>query len=120
MSGRWRGIVCYDGECSICTGFVTRWGHRMRRAGFRLATLQSPLIQRRLHLQGTPDEMKLITARGEVIGGAEAVVAIAEGLGFPHDLATVARTPLIMPLLRHLYATVAKHRSCVGGVCRTK
>ena len=120
MSGRWRGIVCYDGECSICTGLVARWGHRLRRAGFRLATLQSPLIQQRLNLHGTPDEMKLITARGEVIGGAEAVVAIAEGLGFPHDLAAVARTPLVMPLLRHLYATVAKYRSCVGGICRIK
>ena len=64
--------------------------------------------------------MKLITARGQVLGGAEAVVAIAEGLGLPHDLATVARTPLIMPLLRHLYAAVAKHRSCVGGICRIK
>jgi predicted DCC family thiol-disulfide oxidoreductase YuxK len=120
MNSRWRGIVCYDGDCSICTGFVARWGHRMRRAGFRLATLQSPVIQQRLNLRGTPDEMKLITARGQVVGGAEAVVAIAEGLGFPHDLANVARTPIVMSLLRHLYAVVAKHRSCANDVCRTK
>jgi predicted DCC family thiol-disulfide oxidoreductase YuxK len=118
MNRRPRGIVCYDGECSICTGLVTRWGHRLRRAGFRLAPLQAPSIQRRLGLTGIPDEMKLITAQGEVIGGADAVVVIAEGLGMSHDLATSARSPLIRPLLRKLYAAVAKHRSCVGGACR--
>ena len=78
MTRRPRGIVCYDGECTICTGLVTRWGHRMRRAGFRLAPLQAPEIQRRLGLTGIPDEMKLITPQGQVIGGADAVVAIAE------------------------------------------
>jgi len=120
MTRRPRGIVCYDGECSICTGMVARWGHRMRRAGFRLAPLQLPAIQRRLGLTGIPNEMKLITADGQIIGGADAVVAIAEGLGLPHDLAASARSPLVGPLLRQLYAVVAKHRSCVGGVCRIR
>ncbi|HEX3133480.1 MAG TPA: DCC1-like thiol-disulfide oxidoreductase family protein [Planctomycetota bacterium] len=120
MNRRPRGIVCYDGECSICTGLVTRWGHRLRRAGFRLVPLQAPSIQRRLGLNGIPDEMKLITAMGDVIGGADAVVAIAEGLGLSHDLAASARSPLIRPMLRQLYAVVAKHRSCVGGSCRIR
>jgi predicted DCC family thiol-disulfide oxidoreductase YuxK len=120
MNRRPRGIVCYDGECSICTGLITRWGHRLRRAGFRLAPLQLPAIQRRLSLTGIPDEMKLITAQGEIIGGADAVVAIVEGLGLSHDLAEGARSPLIRPLLRQLYAAVAKHRSCAGGACRIR
>lgn len=120
MTRRPRGIVCYDGECTICTGLVTRWGHRMRRAGFRLAPLQMPAIQRRLGITRVPDEMKLITATGEVIGGADAVVAIAEGLGLSHDLALGARSPLVGPLLRLLYAVVAKHRSCAGGQCRIR
>ena len=118
MNRRPRGIVCYDGECAICTGLVTRWGHRMRRAGFRLAPLQAPEVQRRLGLTGIPDEMKLITPQGQIVGGADAVVAIAEGLGLSHDLAEGARSPLVRPLLRQLYAAVAKHRSCAGGACR--
>lgn len=115
---RARGIVCYDGECSLCTNLIGRWGHRMRRAGFRLAPLQLPAIQRRLGITGIPDEMKLLTPQGEIIGGADAVVAIAEGLGLSHDLAQGARSPLVGPLLRQLYAVVAKHRGCVTGVCR--
>lgn len=115
-----RGIVCYDGECSLCLGLIGRWGHRMRRAGFRLAPLQLPAIQRRLGITHVPDEMKLITATGEVIGGADAVVAIAEGLGLSHDLALGARSPLVGPLLRQLYAVVAKHRSCVDGACQIR
>ncbi len=115
-----RGIICYDGECTLCTGLITRWGHRLRRAGFRLAPLQMPAIQRRLGLSGIPDEMKLITADGQIIGGADAVIAIAEGLGLSHDLVEGARSPLVGPLLRQLYVVVAKHRRCAGGVCRIR
>jgi predicted DCC family thiol-disulfide oxidoreductase YuxK len=120
MTCRSRGIVCYDGECPLCTGLIGRWGHRLRRAGFRLAPLQLPAIQRRLGITGIPDEMKLITPQGVIFGGADAVVAIAEGLGLAHDLATGARSPLVGPLLRQLYAVVAKHRSCAGDVCRVR
>ncbi len=117
---RARGIVCYDGECPLCMNLIGRWGHRMRRAGFHLAPLQLPAIQRRLGITGIPDEMKLLTPEGDIIGGADAVVAIAEGLGLSHDLAQGARSPLVGPLLRQLYAVVAKHRACVGGTCRIR
>ncbi len=120
MNRRPHGIVCYDGECSLCTGMISRWGHRLRRAGFRLAPLQTPWVRQRLLLTGVPDEMKLIMADGQVLGGADAVIAIAEGLGLAHDLAESARTPLVKPLLRQLYAVVAKHRTCAGGVCRIR
>lgn len=114
---RSRGIVCYDGACPLCMNLIGRWGNRMRRAGFRLAPLQLPAIQRRLGITRVPDEMKLITPDGRIIGGADAVVSIAEGLGLSHDLARGARSPLIGPLLRQLYAVVAKHRSCASDAC---
>lgn len=118
MMKRARGIVCYDGECPLCLGLINRWGRSLRRAGFRLAALQAPWVQRRLGLSGVPDEMKLIAADGRVLGGADAVLAIAEGLGLAHDLVQGARSALVMPLLRRFYVAVAKHRACVGGVCR--
>jgi predicted DCC family thiol-disulfide oxidoreductase YuxK len=115
---RTRGIVCYDGQCRLCLGLINRWGRALRRAGFRLARLQDPWVQRRLGLGGIPDEMKLITGDGQVLGGAEAVIALAEGLGLSPVLAAGARSPLVMPLLRRFYVAVAKHRACIGGVCR--
>lgn len=115
---RTRGIVCYDGECPLCLGLINRWGHRLRSAGFTLARLQAPWIQRHLGLTGIPDEMKLIAADGRVLGGADAVLAIAEGIGLAHALVQGARSALVMPALRRFYVAVAKHRACVGGVCR--
>jgi predicted DCC family thiol-disulfide oxidoreductase YuxK len=117
---RSQGIVCYDADCPLCTNLIGRWGHRLRRAGFRLAPLQLPAVQRRLGIARVPDEMKLITADGTIIGGADAVVAIAEGLGLSHDLAAGARSGLFGPLVRRLYAVVAKHRPCSGGACRIR
>jgi predicted DCC family thiol-disulfide oxidoreductase YuxK len=117
---RTRGIVCYDGECSLCANLIGRWGHRLRRAGFRLAPLQLPAIQRRLGITRVPDEMKLITPQGRIMGGADAVVAIAEGLGLSHGIARGARSPLVRPLLRQLYAVVARHRGCADDVCRIR
>ncbi len=120
MRGRPRGLVCFDGECTLCLGLINRWGHRLRRAGFRLVTLQAPSIQRRRGRARIPHEMKVINAHGAVVGGVDAVVAIAEGLGLSHDLAAGARSPLIRPLLRRLYVAVAKHRRCAGGGCRLR
>jgi predicted DCC family thiol-disulfide oxidoreductase YuxK len=118
MMRRTRGIVCYDGECRLCLGLINRWGQRLRAAGFSLARLQAPWVQQRLGLRGIPDEMKLISADGRVLGGADAVVAIAEGLGLAHALAEGARSALVMPVLRRFYVAVAKHRACVDGACR--
>jgi predicted DCC family thiol-disulfide oxidoreductase YuxK len=118
MMRRTCGIVCYDGECPLCLGLIKRWGRAMRRSGFRLARLQDAWVQRRLGLTGIPDEMKLIAADGEVIGGADAVLAIAEGLGLPHDLVQGARSALVMPVLRRFYVAVAKHRACIAEACR--
>lgn len=115
---RTRGIVCYDGECPLCLGLINRWGRGLQRAGFRLARLQTAWVQRRLGLSGIPDEMKLIAADGRVLGGADAVLAIAEGIGLAHSLVQGARSTLVLPVLRRFYVAVAKHRACVGGVCR--
>lgn len=115
---RTRGIVCYDGECPMCLGLINRWGRNLHRAGFRLARLQTAWVQRRLGLTGIPDEMKLIAADGRVLGGADAVLAIAEGIGLAHAVVQGARSALVMPVLRRFYVAVAKHRACVGGVCR--
>jgi predicted DCC family thiol-disulfide oxidoreductase YuxK len=115
---RTRGIVCYDGECPLCLGLINRWGRALRRAGFRLARLQTDWVQRRLGLTGVPDEMKLIVSDGRVLGGADAVLAIAEGLGLAHAIVEGARSAVVMPVLRRFYVAVAKHRACVGGTCR--
>ena len=115
---RTRGIVCYDGECPLCLGLINRWGRSLHRAGFRIARLQTAWVQRRLGLSGIPDEMKLIAADGRVLSGADAVLAIAEGIGLAHALVQGARSTLIIPVLRRFYVAVAKHRACVGGVCR--
>ncbi len=113
-----RGIVCYDGACSICRKFISLFGVRLRKAGFRLAQLQEPEIQRRLGLIGVPNEMKLILPHGPVLGGIDAVITLSEALGLGHDLAATARSLLVRPALDQLYRLIAKHRRCSAGTCR--
>ena len=113
-----RGIVCYDGACSICRKLISLFGVRLRKAGFRIAQLQDPDIQRRLGLMAVPDEMKLILPHGPVQGGIDAVITLSEALGMGRDLAATARSSLLRPALDQLYRLVAKHRRCSGGTCR--
>ena len=113
-----RGIVCYDGACSICRKLISLFGVRLRKAGFRFAQLQDPEIQRRLGVMGVPDEMKLILPHGPVQGGIDAVITLSEALGMGHDLAATARGVFMRPLLHQFYKYIAKHRRCAGGTCR--
>jgi predicted DCC family thiol-disulfide oxidoreductase YuxK len=107
-----RGIVCYDAQCSLCTGFINRWRTRLLKAGFRLAPLQSPSIQKRLGISEVPDEMKLIAWDGKIIGGASAIIAIAESLGAPYVMTASARSPMVLPTLNKMYEYVARNRTC--------
>jgi predicted DCC family thiol-disulfide oxidoreductase YuxK len=115
---RHRGIVCYDGNCSICRQLIGLFGKRLRLVGFRLAKLQDSFIRQRLGIQGIPDEMKLWLPNGQVLGGVDAVITLSEALGIGHDLAESARSPIMRPTLQIMYRFVAKHRRCANGTCR--
>jgi len=115
-----RGWVLYDGDCSLCLGMVDRFAGTLRRRGFDLNPLQAPWVVERLALP--PDrlleEMKVLTAGGEVIGGAEAVLYLSRAIWWAWPLYAVGRIPVMKPVLRRAYRWVAERRHCAGGVCQ--
>ena len=110
----------YDGECPVCLGLARRWQGRLARHGFGLDTLQGPRARRAFPLpeQELLREMRLLTASGAALGGADALLAIAAAIPILAPFSRVAGLPPLRPLLRAGYAFFARHRTCRTGSCR--
>ncbi len=89
----------------------------LSRHGFACAALQSPWAQRRLALNGVPDEMKLLLPHGRLLGGARALVMIAQAMPWSRALAVSARLAPVMAALDASYRFVAAHRGCRAADC---
>jgi predicted DCC family thiol-disulfide oxidoreductase YuxK len=110
-------VLFYDRDCRWCRRLVRLAGGTLRRHGFAYAALQSPWAQRRLALHGVPDEMKLLLPQGGVLGGARALVALAEAVPWSRALAQGARLAPVMAALDASYRFVAAHRGCRAALC---
>ena len=112
--------LCFDASCPFCSTIVSRFQIILQRRGFEPAPLQAAWVAARLGLPpGTiPDEMKLLLPRGDVLGGADAVVRIAGTIWWAWPVYLAARVPGAMHLFRWLYRRVAERRACGNGACR--
>jgi hypothetical protein len=62
--------------------------------------------------------MRVVTHRGTVFGGADALMYLSHFVCKP--LVPLTRIPGAKPLLRAVYRWVARHRSCNSGACRVR
>jgi predicted DCC family thiol-disulfide oxidoreductase YuxK len=106
------GWVLYDGDCSLCTGSIQRFGSVLRRAGFTPATLQST------RPTGPLTEMIVLLPDGRTFGGADALVQIARCVWWTWPLYALTKFPGVVPLMRVAYRRLAADRYCLGGACR--
>ena len=102
-----RGRVLYDGGCPVCTGLARRFEARLAGMGFDVA----PLGER------NPEEMKVVTGGGAVLGGADGLVYLLGKSGMASPLALLFRLPGMMLAARRVYRWIAARRGCVGGRC---
>ncbi len=111
------GWVFYDAHCRLCSGLINRLRGPLVRRGYLAAPLQRGWVQERLGLrpERALDEMRVLTAGGEILGGADAVVHLAKRIWWAWPLAAVAQIPGALPVLRSLYRFVARRRRCVAG-----
>ena len=114
LTGPW---VLYDGTCRICRGGAARFGPMLRRRGFRLATLQSP-VGRQFATDGR-DEMKVVTRDGRLLGGAEGVAHICKCIWWARPVAIAWRFRFCRTLMRRLYRWIADRRHCTPAGCPT-
>jgi predicted DCC family thiol-disulfide oxidoreductase YuxK len=109
--------VFYDGECPLCISAVARFAPMLRRHHFDLAPLQMSWTQKRLGLKpGEPlGEMKLLTAEGQIYGGANALAQIARRIWWAWPLFALTQIPGALVLLRTIYHHIAANRHCLNG-----
>ncbi|HEY0455186.1 MAG TPA: DCC1-like thiol-disulfide oxidoreductase family protein [Verrucomicrobiae bacterium] len=114
-----RGWVLYDAECPRCCTWAKRWEAALTRRGFDIAPLQSPWLAECLDMKvaNPPAEMLVLTPAGQVYGGADALIFIAQTIWWAVPFAWCAKAPGVRPLLRQCYAWVAAHRKCGSGYC---
>jgi len=87
--------------------------------------LQSPAVRAALglHDEDLLAEMRVITARGIVFGGADAIVYLAKVIRRGRIFFALACLPGVKPLLRWMYRRIARNRGCgtgTGDTCRTR
>jgi predicted DCC family thiol-disulfide oxidoreductase YuxK len=115
-----KGWVFYDGECALCRGWVERTYAIVLRRGYHFVPLQTPFARARLGLEADEPlrEMKLLTARGNIFGGADALVQIVRAIWWLWPFYAFAQVPGVQPLLRILYHRLAANRHCLGNQCK--
>jgi predicted DCC family thiol-disulfide oxidoreductase YuxK len=119
-----RGWVFFDADCALCIRWAERLRHRLERAGFELAPLQSSIARAKLGPGNSTDdllaEMRVATPDGVVRGGADAVLYLAENIGGGIAIRFLRNVPGTRPTLRALYRHIARTRTCRAGTCRAR
>jgi predicted DCC family thiol-disulfide oxidoreductase YuxK len=117
--------VLYDRDCSFCA-WTAMWLRRLDRAGrLRFAPLQlasgdrsDPLIATAVADRRLEAELHVVDARGVVIAGGEAALAIGLVLQFRPLARPLARTRRGRRLASLAYDWVARHRDLLARLVR--
>jgi predicted DCC family thiol-disulfide oxidoreductase YuxK len=114
-----KGWVYFDADCVFCSVLAARTDGLLARRGFHLAALQNNWVREKLGLKegGPLTEMKLLTADGQVYGGADAIIQIARSIWWARPLFAFSRLPGAETALRGIYQRIAINRGCHGGKC---
>src|SRR5215203_7519355 len=88
-----RGWIFFDRDCSSCRDLALRLDRVFAKRGLYFEPLQSSWVQTRLNLTAAEalEEMRVLTAEGEVFGGAVAVVFLARQVWWGVPLAWLCR-----------------------------
>lgn len=112
-------LILYDASCAKCTMFARRFAGIFGRRGFTFAPLQTPSLQTRLRSRAADPlaEMRVLTAEGADLGGADALIFLARRVWWMWPLYATAQLPGLRSALRRVYRWVAARRRCAGHTC---
>lgn len=115
-SGAW---VFYDHQCPVCRATIGRWRRVFEARRIEFAALQAPWVRERLGLAPgeLPDEMKLLTTDGRILGGAVAIAWMCRRVLWLWPLGVLMGVPGLDVVTRWVYRWVARNRYCLGDVC---
>lgn len=114
-----RDVIFYDGACGVCSAGTRRLQRVCGDEKFAYEPLQSPTAAEALHLQADeiPDEMKLLTRGGQVLGGVDAILHIAGRLWWAKPFALLAKVPPLRSALDVSYRKFAANRYRISQAC---
>ena len=95
------GRVFYDAKCAFCVAWARRAERVLKQRGFVFQPLSA-----------LAEEMKVVTAAGEIMGGGAALVYLARRVWWAWPLWAISRAPGMMGLLARGYRRVARRRNC--------
>ena len=111
------GLIVFDGECVLCSGFV-RFVFRHDRTGrFRFTMAQSPLGQalyRHYGLDPRDFETNLAIVDGTLHAKTASFAAVMTGLGWPWRALSIVRL-IPRPIADWLYDRIARNRYRLFG-----
>ena len=96
------GRVFYDAKCAFCAAWARRAQRILKGRGFVFQPLPVPA-----------EEMKVVTAAGETMGGAAALVYLARRVWWAWPLWAISHVPGMMGLLARCYRMAARRRNCL-------
>lgn len=116
------GWIFYDADCGVCSRLAKRFAPLLHGRRFELVPLQAPDSRERLGMKPDEpfDEMKLLTADGKVIGGADSMIFLAKKIWWAWPFYILAQIPGIKFLMRKGYRWFAKNRHRFGNACESK
>jgi predicted DCC family thiol-disulfide oxidoreductase YuxK len=114
-----RGWLFFDAECGFCTR-LARWvAPILARRGMSVAPLQDPRVGALLGL--SPEELlrelRFLLSDGQQLGGAAAVVGVANEIWWARPVVWFSKVPGAMKVLDAGYRWVAARRSCSAVQC---
>ena len=109
-----RGWIFFDEDCGFCRDLALRFERAFAERRFYLEPLQRKWVQERLDLtrEQPLEEMRVLTADGQIFGGVDAVVFLARQLWWATPFAALARFASVHLLLDRGYRWIAAYRSC--------
>src|SRR5687768_17356064 len=104
-----RGWIFYDRDCRSCSSLALSFRSTFARRGFSFEPLQERWVQRELQMSEVDalTEMRVLTRKGNILGGADAVVFLASRVWWLSPLSWLARLPGARRLLSAIYQWVA-------------
>lgn len=113
------GWVLYDGECGICSRWVTAWTPTLERYGLTVAPLQSSWVleQTGLTRGDLLNDIRLLQPDGQLYSGADVYRYLMRRIWWAYPLYLLSITPGLRSAFDWAYRTFARHRTLISASC---
>ena len=113
------GWVLYDGDCGVCSRWVTSWGPTLLRHCLAIAPLQSAWVQERTGLPPADllSDIRLLQPTGQLLAGPDVYRYMMRRIWWTYPVYLLSKVPGLSQLFDWAYRTFARHRMRISASC---